>query len=221
MDLNVILAELASFVLVSVFFLGVVVLLLIGGILIFLQYLRFRNREDVSLNFVLLEIAVPRDNETKIDAAEQIFASLHSIKQGGFWQRFKAQQHLSFEIVAKKEDVRFYVSCHKDNYGLVEKQIAGAYPGAEVKEVEEPNIFTRDGKVAFTELALKGKSYLPIKNFKEIPTDPLSSITSSLAKMGEGETATIQIIITPAESDWQKAGAEYLAGQKKAERDPA
>ena len=72
MDLNVILAELASFVLVSVFFLGMVVLLLVGGILIFLQYLRFRNREEVSLNFVLLEIAVPRDNETKIDAAEQI-----------------------------------------------------------------------------------------------------------------------------------------------------
>ncbi len=214
------LASLTTYIFIWVMVLSVVVFGFIGLGILFLQWFRFRNREQVSLNFMTLEIAVPRENEVKIDAAEQIFGALHSIKKGGFLQRFGSQQHLSFEIVAKKECVRFYVSCHKDNYGLVEKQIAGAYPGAEVKEVEEPNIFTREGKVAFTELALKGKSYLPIKNFKEIPTDPLSSITSSLAKMGEGETATIQIIITPAESDWQKAGAEYLAGQKKAEADP-
>ena len=92
-DLNLVLAQLAEFVLVTVFILGILVLLLIGAMLILLQYLRFRNREEVSLNFVLLEIAVPRDNEIKIDAAEQIYSSLHSIKQGGFWQRFKAQQH--------------------------------------------------------------------------------------------------------------------------------
>jgi len=172
MDLNVILAELASFVLVSVFFLGIVVLLLIGGILIFLQYLRFRNREEVSLNFVLLEIAVPRDNETKIDAAEQIFASLHSIKQGGFWQRFNAQQHLSFEIVGRKEDIRFYVSCHRNNMELAEKLLAGAYPGVQVKDVEEYNIFTETGKVAFSEMVLRSESYKPIKVYKELTTDP-------------------------------------------------
>src|SRR3990172_11830485 len=220
MDLNVILAELASFVLVSVFFLVVVVLLLIGGILIFLQYFRFRNRKDVSLNFVLLEIAVPRDNETKIDAAEQIFASLHSIKQGGFWQRFKAQQHLSFEIVAKKEDIRFYVSCHRNNMELTEKLLAGAYPGLQVKEVEEYNIFNETGKVAFTEMVLRGESFKPIKVFKELTTDPLSSITASMAKFGEGETAAIQIIIVPAESEWQKTGESYISRTKKSEADP-
>ena len=77
-----------------------------------LQFLRFKNREEVSLNFVVLEILVPRGNEVKIDVAEQMFASLHSIKKGGWKQKFKAQQHLSFEIVGKKEEIRFYVSCH-------------------------------------------------------------------------------------------------------------
>jgi len=32
-----------------------------------------------------MQVAVPRDNEIKIDAAEQLFASLHSIAHGGFW----------------------------------------------------------------------------------------------------------------------------------------
>src|SRR3990167_11280048 len=132
MDINVILAQLAEFVLITVFVFGILVILLVAALLVFLQWLRFRNREEVSLNFVLLEIAVPRDNEIKIDAAEQVFAALSSIKQGGFWQRFKSQQHLSFEIVAKKEDIRFYVSCHRNNMELTEKLLAGAYPGVQV-----------------------------------------------------------------------------------------
>jgi|CXWL01.1.fsa_nt_gi hypothetical protein len=220
MDLNLVLAQLAEFVLIAVFILGMLVLLLIGAILILLQYLRFRNREEVSLNFVLLEIAVPRDNEIKIDAAEQIFASLYSIKQGGFWQRFKSQQHLSFEIVASKENIRFYVSCHRNNMELVEKILAGAYPGLQVKEVEEYNIFSETGKVAFTEMVLRSESYKPIKVYKELTTDPLSSITASMAKFSEGEAAAIQMIIVPAESEWQKAGEGYIAKTKKSEADP-
>ncbi len=219
-DLNLVMAQLAQFVLVTVFVLGILVLLLIGASLILLQYLRFRNREEVSLNFVLLEIAVPHDNEIKIDAAEQIYAALHSVKQGGFWQRFKAQQHLSFEIVAKKESIKFYVSCHRNNMELTEKLLAGAYPGVQVREVEEYNIFNETGKVAFTEMSLRLESYKPIKVFKELTTDPLSSITASLAKFGEGEAAAIQIIIVPAESDWQKAGEGYISKTKKSEADP-
>lgn len=220
LDLNLIAAQLAQFVLVSVFFLGIIVLLVIGSSLVLLQYLRFRNREEVSLNFVLLEIAVPRDNEIKIDAAEQIYASLHSIKQGGFWQRFKAQQHMSFEIVAKKESIKFYVSCHRNNMELIEKLLAGAYPGLQVKEVEEYNIFDETGKVAFSEMVLRSESYKPIKVFKELTTDPLSSITASTAKFAEGEAAAIQIIVVPAESDWQKAGESYVSRTKKSESDP-
>ena len=212
--------EIATVVLGLVFILGIMVLVVVGMALVLLVWLRFRNREEVSLNFVLLEIAVPKDNEVKIDAAEQVFSALSSIKQGGFWQRFKAQQHLSFEIVGKKEDIRFYVSCHRDNMELVEKLLAGAYPGVQVKEVDEYNIFTDTGKVAFTEMVLRSDSFKPLKVFKELTTDPLASITASMAKLGDGQAAAIQMIIVPAESDWQKAGESYIAKTKKAEADP-
>ncbi|MBI3954788.1 type IV secretion system DNA-binding domain-containing protein [Candidatus Collierbacteria bacterium] len=212
--------SLAEYILGVVFILGLLIAILIGAGLAFLQWLRFKNREDVSLNFVLLEVAVPRDNEIKIDAAEQMFAALYSLKKGGFGQRFKAQQHISFELVGKKEDIRFYVSCHKDNMELVEKQLAGAYPGVQVKEVDEYNIFNDNGKVAFTEMVLRSESFRPIKVFKELTTDPLSAITASMAKFGDGEAAAIQLIISPAESDWSKSGESYLAKTKKDEANP-
>lgn len=188
--------------------------------MIFVIWLRYRNREEVSMNFVLLEIAVPKDNEIKIDAVEQMFSSLYSLKKGGFWQKFAAQQHLSLEIVGKKEDIRFYISCHRNNVELVEKMVSGTYPGTQVVQVDEYNIFYKDAKVEFAELALKSESFKPLKSFKDMPVDFLSSLTSALAKFSDDEAAVVQIIISPAESEWSKSGLGYISKTKRDESDP-
>ena len=214
------LTSIAEYLFILVVISGIGLLGIFSLVYVFILWFKFHNREEQSLNFVLLEVSVPRDNEVKIDAAEQMFASLYSIKKSGFWSRFKAQNHISFELVAKKEDIRFYVCLPNNLRDLVEKEIHGAYPGAEVKEVDEYNIFSEKGKVAFTEMKLKSSSYYPIKVYKELPTDSLSSLTSSLAKMGEDEGAAIQIIVAPASKGWQAAGKAYVAKVKKAEADP-
>ncbi len=200
--------------------LSMVILLVIVSWIVLVLYLKYANREEVSMNFVLLEIAVPKDNEIKIDAVEQMFSAIYSVKKGGFWQRFKAQQHLSLEIVGRKEDIHFYISCHKKNMELVEKQLSGTYPGVKVKQVDEYNIFFKNTKVAFAELSLKNQSFKPIKSFKELPVDSLSSITSALAKFSDNEAVAIQIIISPAESTWSKSGSSFVSKAKKDESDP-
>jgi len=200
--------------------LGVLVILGLGLGWLAMQWYRHRDREQRSLESVLLQIAVPRGNEIKIDAAEQMFGALASVAKSGFKSKFKAQTHFSFEIVALKEDIRFYVSCHESMRDLVEKQIHGAYPGAEVKEADEYNIFSKQGKVAFASMKLKSESHFPIKNYKELSTDPLSSTTSTLAKMGEGEGAAVQVLFTPAEKGWESAGKSYVAKTKGQEADP-
>ena len=115
---------------------------------------RWRKREEQALKFVLLQIALPRDNEIKIDAMEQIFASLYSIKSGGKFKFFRTQPHVSFEIVSANDEIRFYISCPQKFRELIERQIQGGYPEAEIKEVEEYNIFSE-----------KGKPVLPSNNF--------------------------------------------------------
>ncbi len=193
-------------------------LVLVGYLL--LLFWRHRNREERSLEYVLLQVAVPRDNEIKIDAAEQMFSSLHAIFKEGFTSLLKPQEHISFEIAAKKEDIKFYVCVPLHLRDLVEKQIHGAYPGAEVLEVPEYNIFTPNGKVAFASLKLKNADYFPLKIFKDLPTDPLSSLTSVLAKMQEEEGGAIQILISPTDSKWRAKGRGYVAKIKKREANP-
>ncbi len=204
-----------SLLLMILFIVGFIVL----GYMLFLAW-KYRNREQHSLDTVLLQVAVPRDNEIKIDAAEQMFASLHSLYHDDKLAFLKPQEHLSFEIVAKREDVRFYVAIPKKHKDLVEKQIHGSYPGADVREVEEYNIFSENGKVAFAALRLKNANFCPIRIYKDLPVDPLSTITSVLAKMGEGEGAAIQVLVQPTGGKWRRQGRGYIAHVKKIEANP-
>lgn len=199
------------------------VFVLIGlgvGLWLLYYWYKYRDREARSLKSVLLQIRISRNNEIKIDAMEQLFASLYSIKKGGWKMKFSTQPVISFEIVAKKENITFYVWTFQEYRDLVEKQVHGAYPDAEIVEVEEYNIFTENGKVAYKSLQLKKSDYYPLKTYKELPTDPLSAITSALAKMGEGEAAAIQLIVSPAENDWQGHGRKFISGTKKQEANP-
>jgi hypothetical protein len=167
-----------------------------------------------------LQIAVPKGNEIKIDAMEQMFASLTSIKKGGWKMRFSHQTTISFEILARHEDIRFYVWTPNSIKDLVEKQIHGAYPDARITQVEEYNIFTKDGKVAYKSFQLRAESFYPIKVYKDLPTDSLAAMTSAMAKMGEEEAAAVQVIVSPTDNKWKKAGSKFISSTKKQESDP-
>lgn len=209
-----------SLIMVIIAVLGIV--LIFVGVFLFLRkyfvgWIKYKDREKASLQFVLLQIKVPRGNEVKIDAAEQLFGTFASLsKSGGMFANFKSQPHLSFEIVASHESIRFFVSCHKSHQDLLERQIHGAYPDAEIKEVPEYNIFSEESKTAYAQLKLKNADYFPIKTFRDLPTDPLSALTSALAKMQTDEGAAIQMMISPASSAFKDAGKKWV----KKEKDP-
>lgn len=196
-------------------------LLLFVGIFLFLRkyfvgWIKYRDREKNSLQFVLLQIKVPRGNEIKIDAAEQFFATFASLrKSGGMLSAFNPQPHLSFEIVASHESIRFFVACQRSYQDLVEKQIHGAYPDAEIKEIPEYNIFSENSKTAYAQLKLKNADHFPVKTFRDLPTDPLSALTSAFAKMQTGEGAAIQVMISPADSTWKDIGKKWLKKEKE------
>ncbi len=204
----------------------IVILILVGLSTLFLMIIFFskyfwawyrnRDREKRSLASVLLQVTVPKDNEIKIDAMEQLFASLYSIKKNtGHFNR-RPQSQVSFEIVALHETIKFFICVHKSLQDLVEKQINGAYPDASIKVVPEYNIFSEKGQTAYAMYKLKGQDFFPIKTFRDLPTDPMSSLTSSLAKMETEEGAVVQMIMAPADGKWKDLGKRWL----KKEKDP-
>ena len=205
---------------ITIFLFGLFMVILVGGTVFVINLFKGRGREEKSIDSVLLQVSVPKGNEVKIDAMDQFFSALYSLKKGGWKQKYKTQTSVSFEIVARKEDIRFYIWAPKEFQDLIEKQIHGAYSDAEVIEVPEYNLFSENGKVAYKSLQLKKDNFYPLKTYRDLPTDPLSLLTSALAKMGENESAAVQVLISPAESDWQKAGSSFISATKKQESDP-
>ena len=187
---------------------------------ILIVYLRLKKREQISLDMLTLEVKLQKDNEIKIDAAEQMFASLASLKKSGFFSSLDLDDVVAFEIVGKLTDMRFYVSAPSRLVDLVEKTIYGFYPSADITKVDEPNIFSEEGKVAYASLVQKDYPYMPLKIYRDIPTDTLSSISSALSKMSEGEGAMVQLIIRPASDKWKKLGRSYVSSTKKNEANP-
>ncbi len=185
------------------------------------QWFKHRRREAYALDFITLLIRLPHTNEIKIDAAEQMFTGLYSLKNSGFFKSLMKPEHIiTFEIVAMKEDIAFYVTCPQQIRDLVEKQINGAYPTAMIEAVDEVNIFSEKGRVSFASLELEKGNNFPIKTYKDLPTDGLSLLTSALSKMSEGEAAIVQILLQPIGNRWQKKARGYVAAQKKREADP-
>ena len=95
-----------GFLALALLVLGIITL---GVGYIWVIWMRNKDREERSLDFVLLQISVPRDNEIKIDAADQMFSSLYSIYKGSTFSFLKPQDHFSLEIVALPEEIKFYI----------------------------------------------------------------------------------------------------------------
>ncbi|KKR80509.1 MAG: hypothetical protein UU26_C0015G0005 [Candidatus Daviesbacteria bacterium GW2011_GWC1_40_9] len=202
---------------------GIILLVVLAVVILGLAFLvpfivgwyRSRDREKYSLESVILQVEVPRDNEIKIDAMEQFFSALYSIKKSTGFLNHQPQAQIAFEIVALHESIRFLICVHKSLRDLIEKQIHGAYPDAAIKEVPEYNIFTDDGQTAYTQYILRAANYFLLKIYRDLPTDPLSSLTAALAKMEPEEGALLQMIIAPADNKWKDGGKKWLKKEKE------
>jgi len=203
----------------------VLIALAVLAVLGFLAFMWFKwkDREEQSLKLITLLVAVPQDNEIKIDATEQIinsFSSLYKSAKFKIFQKFIAQPNISLEIIGTDDDIKFYISIPEKYQDLIEKQIYSVYAGADIKVVEEVNIYSNDGKVEYLWLALKKSVHSPLKTYKEIPTDPLAALTSALSKLNKNETISIQLVLSPTDGQWAKLGRSFISNTKKSESNP-
>ena len=222
MMLDSLISQLTSFLLTLLLVIVLLLFLAMIGYAFFLWF-KWKDREEKSLKLVTLLIAVPQDNEVKVDAMEQIVGSLASMyKSAKFkWlQDFVSQESVSLEIIGTDEDIRFYISIPQKYQDLIEKQIYSVYAGAEIDVVEEPNIYTENGAIEYAWMGMKKSPFYPLKTYKEIAVDPLSAISSALSKLNKGETVAIQMVLLPTNDKWKKAGRSFISTTKKSEANP-
>lgn len=197
------------------------------GILAFLTYRNYKKLNKLkvlNVDSVLLMLEIPRTNDKKELAAEQMFASLHGILRDK--QELKnsggIQEHLSFEIVSTAGQIRFYVWVPKVLQSFVEGQIYSQYPTVQIYKMNEDYVDERGNyPVAYSaELSLIENEALPIKTFDTFEVDPLAGITGTLAKLdpSHSEEMWIQILTRPIPDNWHKSTTDRWVTRAKSGR---
>jgi len=168
----------------------------------------------------LLMLEVPRTNDKKELAAEQMLAALHGILRTKRELRLSGelQEHISLEVVAASQRIRFFIWTPKHLQAFVEGQIYAQYPTVQIYEQEDDYAGRKlsQSVVHTAELSLIDSETLPIKTFPSFEVDPLAAITATLAKLDhEDEEMWIQIIARPVHDDWHRKGARQIARIKR------
>lgn len=180
------------------------------GFLGYRNYKKLNHLKVLNVDSVLLMLEIPRTNDKKELAAEQLFASLHGILRDKVELRSSGgiQEHLSFEIVSTGGQIRFYVWVPKILQNFVEGQIYAQYPTVQIYKMSEDYVDdrTKYPVVYEAELTLTENEALPIKTFENFEVDPLAGITGTLAKLNpdNSEELWIQILTRPIADDWRK-----------------
>jgi hypothetical protein len=185
--------------------------------------------------FVVLAVSIPRMTEQGPRAVDNMFAFLAGAHGGNSWLdtwwQGRTQDTISCEIVSIDGHIRFIIRTTRTLRDLVESAIYGQYPDAEIAEVEDyaamvPRHYPdEEWDVWGTEVIPVKDDVYPLKTYPFFEDkvsmefkDPLSTMFESLARLGPGEQAWFQIVLTPiSQGDYIKkatAAIKKLTGQK-------
>lgn len=119
--------------------------------------------------------------------------------------------HFSFELVATKNFISFYIVAPKSHGRYIEQQIQAYYPEAALEEAEDYNIFSPAGQTVAAFLKTKRSSIFPLKTYNKMETDPLESLVNVLSKLGENESLAIQYIVRSSLPGWHARSNKVVA----------
>lgn len=190
---------------------------IVGALLYFTHQNKRRIKSLTDDNHVLLVLEIPRANDKKELAAEQMFASLHGIlrPKGERLREGSTQEHISYEIASIGNRIRFYVWVPEHLRNFVEGQIYAQYSTVQIHVADEDYTrrdFSKIPVIHTAEITLTDNDALPIKTFPSFEVDPLAAITATLSKLeGEGEEMWIQVLARPIDDNWHKKSARFIS----------
>lgn len=132
------------------------------------------------INWVMLEVKLPKDIRRSPLAMELLLQSLYQTSSGPWTDKLfkgRVQDWFSLEIVSIEGSIHFFIRANVIFKNFIESQIYAQYPNAEVFEVSDyaKNIKYDDDSSTWQpfgiEYGLKGEDYLPIATYMDFGLD--------------------------------------------------
>ena len=197
------------------FFILVFGLVITGFILI--KHLQNKGMIMRSLNMSLFLVILPRyekdkegerkDEKERIALMEQLLSSFINLKTGSLKGIRQGVPYIVFEMAVHNEgeSVHTYIAVPKSIESILEKQIHGFFPEAQVEKVKDYNIFNPRGASAGSYLTLERHSVLPLQTYQTLSADPMGNIITAMTKIEkQNEGVALQLVLTSQDTKNQK-----------------
>lgn len=215
------------------------ILLFIASFLLVKDLWLYRQRAlyKKAIQWVLLEIQIPREVRKSPKAMEQVLEQIYSLRNTpSQWhdKYIKGEVTLwfSLEVVSfGGEDIHFYIRTPAQYRNIIEAQIYSNYKDVEIVEVADyvdrlpartTNLYKAGMDIFGMELKLKKDDAYPIRTYLEFEAveeekalDPLSGLIEILSKFKKEEQLWLQILIKPADTNWRERGAKLVQELKQ------
>lgn len=200
---------------------------------LWLTYVQMRYIQNIQ--WITLEVKVPKEVMKTPKAMEQVFAGLSTIQSGANfvekWFKGKVQEWVSFEIVGWQGAMKFFIRTPAGFKNLIEAQIFAQYPDAEIHEVEDyierapTAIPSREYNLWGTELIFEKDDAYPLRTYpqfeeaqEEKRIDPMGALAEAASHLADEEAIWIQFLLKPAPKEWKEKGqaiVNKLIGKKE------
>ena len=197
-----------------------------GGIARFFEKVRLKKKDlnKAILESAYIEITIPRDSQaTAFQIQQKILKAFHSVyddpiegphhffrasylfqKMYRIWKVCRARQvFFTMQIFAQYPYISFRLNVPKVHLERIEKAVWNAYPNAEISTVDKAAIAAellkfQKSYLCYGQSTIEGSFYHRVKTFKDVSSDPVDSIISTMEGLGRGQFMVYNITVSPA-----------------------
>lgn len=182
-----------------------------------------KDLEKAQGNNLYFEVTIPKDSQTTAFQVQQkILKAFHSIyvdpiegshgfskhfylfqKVYRLWKVRKATQvFFTMQIWAQYPYISFRLVSPKAYFDRIEKAIFNAYPNAEITMLSPENIINEITKfnssyLCYGQTTIEGNFYHRVKTFRDVSSDPVDSIVSTMEGLEKGRYMVYNVFILP------------------------
>ena len=190
------------------------------------------------IQWALLEIKIPREIRRSPRSMEQVFITIHAIRNTWTtiedkWWIGEIPQWFSFEIGSFGGEIHLFMRIPRRHRNILEAAMYAQYPDVEMEEVSDdylnrfPRTYDELSKAGYelfgNELLLVAPDAYPIRTYidfenpdEERTLDPIAMLLEYLTKMRFQENIAIQILVRPKNDEsWRKDGEALIAQIKE------
>lgn len=182
----------------------------------------------LAITWTMFELRIPREILRNPRAMEQIFMTIHGVRNSPSnikekWWQGEITMWFSCEMVSFGGEIHLYMRVPEKHRNIIETGFYAQYPDVEIKEVNEDYIdrlppttmelFAAGYDFFGNELKLAKNDAYPIRTYmdfqeteEEYRLDPIGVLLETIYKCRPQEHLWIQIIIQPVDDSWRRAG---------------